>query len=69
MTGTAATEAEEFQKIYNLDVLEIPTNKLSLRDDLADQIYMTEEAKWETVTEKIKELNIKDSYPCRYYYD
>ncbi|GIS29834.1 MAG: hypothetical protein Ct9H90mP2_02170 [Dehalococcoidia bacterium] len=31
MTGTAATEAEEFQKIYNLDVLEIPTNKLSLR--------------------------------------
>ena len=59
MTGTAATEAEEFKKIYNLDVLEIPTNKLSLRDDLADQIYMTEQAKWRAVTEKIKELNIK----------
>ena len=59
MTGTAATEAEEFKKIYNLDVLEIPTNKLSLRDDLADQIYMTEEAKWRAVTEKIKELNFK----------
>ena len=59
MTGTAATEAEEFKKIYNLDVLEIPTNKLSLRDDLADQIYMTEEAKWRAVTEKIKELNLK----------
>ncbi|MBL07038.1 MAG: preprotein translocase subunit SecA [Chloroflexi bacterium] len=59
MTGTAATEAEEFQKIYKLDVLEIPTNKLSLRDDLPDQIYMTEEAKWRAVTEKIKELNSK----------
>ena len=58
MTGTAATEAEEFQKIYNLDVLEIPTNKLSLRDDLADQIYMTEEAKWRAVTEKNKEFTL-----------
>ena len=59
MTGTAATEAEEFQKIYSLEVLEIPTNKESLRDDLPDQIYMTEKAKWKAVTEKIKELNSK----------
>ena len=59
MTGTAATEAEEFQKIYSLEVLEIPTNKESLRDDLPDQIYMTENAKWKAVTEKIKELNSK----------
>jgi len=57
MTGTAATEAEEFQKIYKLDVLEIPTNKNSLRDDLPDQIYMTENAKWKAVSQKIKELN------------
>jgi len=59
MTGTAATEAEEFQKIYSLEVLEIPTNKNSLRDDLPDQIYMTENAKWKAVAEKIKELNSK----------
>ena len=59
MTGTAATEAEEFQKIYSLEVLEIPTNKNSLRDDLPDQIYMTENAKWKAVCEKIKELNSK----------
>jgi len=57
MTGTAATEAEEFQKIYSLEVLEIPTNKESLRNDLPDQIYMTENAKWNAVTEKIKKLN------------
>ena len=59
MTGTAATEAEEFQKIYKLEVLEIPTNKDSLRNDLPDQIYMTEEAKWKAVSDKIKELNSK----------
>ncbi|MDG2101875.1 MAG: preprotein translocase subunit SecA [Dehalococcoidia bacterium] len=59
MTGTAATEAEEFKKIYNLEVLEIPTNKPSMRDDLVDQIYMTEESKWNAVSEKIKSLNEK----------
>ena len=61
MTGTAATEAEEFKKIYELEVLEIPTNKPSLRDDLADQIYMTEEAKWRAVSNKIKDLNHQGS--------
>ena len=61
MTGTAATEAEEFKKIYELEVLEIPTNKPSLRDDLADQIYMTEEAKWRAVSNKIKDLNNQGS--------
>ena len=61
MTGTAATEAEEFKKIYGLEVLEIPTNKPSLRDDLADQIYMTEEAKWRAVSNKIKDLNDQGS--------
>ena len=59
MTGTAATEAEEFKKIYNLEVLEIPTNKPSMRDDLVDQIYMTEESKWNAVSQKIKSLNEK----------
>jgi preprotein translocase subunit SecA len=59
MTGTAATEAEEFKKIYNLEVLEIPTNKPSKRDDLVDQIYMTENSKWNAVSQKIKSLNEK----------
>ena len=62
MTGTAVTEAEEFQKIYKLDVIEIPTNKPSKRADLADQIFMTENAKWNAVANKIEELN-KDRVP------
>ena len=57
MTGTAVTEAEEFQKIYKLDVIEIPTNKPSKRADLPDQIFMTENAKWNAVANKIEELN------------
>ena len=61
MTGTAATEAEELKKIYDLEVLEIPTNKPSLRNDLPDQIYMTEEAKWRAVSNKIKDLNHQGS--------
>jgi len=57
MTGTAATEAEEFHKIYKLDVVEIPTNKPMIRIDQQDQIYKTEEAKFQAIVEKIKSLN------------
>jgi preprotein translocase subunit SecA len=57
MTGTAATEAEEFFKIYQLDVVEIPTNKPMVRDDMRDQIYKTEEAKYDAVIADIKERN------------
>ncbi len=53
MTGTAATEAEEFNKIYDLDVIEIPTNKPMIRDDKQDKIYKTEEAKFNAVVEDI----------------
>ena len=56
MTGTAVTEAEEFHKIYNLEVVEIPTNKPMIRDDYADQIYRTEEAKFRTVANEIESL-------------
>jgi preprotein translocase subunit SecA len=57
MTGTAATEAEEFGKIYELDVVEIPTNKPMVRQDLQDQIYKTEAAKYNAIVEKVKKLN------------
>ena len=56
MTGTAVTEAEEFSKIYGLDVLEIPTNQEDKRIDHQDFIYMTEEAKWKAAAAKIEDL-------------
>jgi len=57
MTGTAATESEEFSKIYNLDVTVIPTNKPLLRKDENDLIYKNEEAKLLAVTKEIKRRN------------
>jgi len=57
MTGTAETEAEEMHKIYNLDVMVIPTNKPMVREDEADLVYMTEEAKFRAVLEEVKELH------------
>ncbi len=57
MTGTAKTEEEEFRNIYNMDVVEIPTNKPILRKDYADVIYKNEEAKFNAVIEEIKEKN------------
>lgn len=55
MTGTALTEAEEFIKIYELDVVVIPTNKPTQRQDMSDLIYRTQEAKYNAVVEEIKE--------------
>ncbi len=57
MTGTAMTEAAEFNKIYNLDVVAIPTNKPSIRKDNADVIYKTEAQKYYSVIEEIVELH------------
>jgi preprotein translocase subunit SecA len=59
MTGTADTEAEEFQKIYKLDVTVIPTNRPLLRPDFPDVIYKTEREKFNAVIEEIKELHAK----------
>ena len=59
MTGTAMTEKEEFQEIYNLDVIEIPTNKPMIRKDNNDIIYKTENAKFKAVIEDIKESHKK----------
>jgi len=56
MTGTAATEAEEFWKIYGLDVVVIPTNKPLIRTNYPDVIYKTEKEKFEAVVREIEEL-------------
>ncbi len=57
MTGTADTEAAEFNKIYNLDVLVVPTNMPMIRVDNSDVIYKTEAEKFNAVIEEIKELH------------
>ncbi len=57
MTGTAATEAEEFYKIYKLDVVVIPTNKPLIRTEYPDQIYKDEKTKFAAVAGEIKQLN------------
>ena len=59
MTGTAVTSAEEFDKVYKLDVIIIPTNKPMIRKDLSDKIYKTEEGKFKAVIEEIKEKHQK----------
>ena len=57
MTGTADTEAAEFKKIYNLDVVVVPSNMPMIREDHSDVIYKTEKEKFNAVIEEIKELN------------
>jgi preprotein translocase subunit SecA len=57
MTGTADTEAEEFQTTYKLEVLVIPTNMPMIRDDYADLIYRTEKEKFDATIEEVRELN------------
>jgi len=56
MTGTAVTEAEEFDKIYKLQVVVIPTHKPMIRDDRPDLIYKTEDAKFNAVADEIQEV-------------
>ena len=59
MTGTALTEEAEFQEIYNLDVVEVPTNKPVARVDMPDSVYKTENGKFLAVIEQIKECHDK----------
>ena len=59
MTGTAMTEAGEFEEIYNLDVVEIPTNKPMIRKDENDVIYKNENAKYRAIVESIKKSHEK----------
>ncbi|MDB4974634.1 MAG: export cytoplasm protein SecA ATPase helicase, partial [Myxococcaceae bacterium] len=59
MTGTADTEASEFQKIYNLDVVVIPTNKVIQRSDSEDLVYKTEREKFKAVVKDIEECRLR----------
>ncbi len=58
MTGTAATSAEEFEKVYNLDVVVIPPNKTMIRQDKADRIYLNEKIKFKALVEEIKKRHV-----------
>ncbi len=57
MTGTALTSAEEFEKVYGLDVIAVPTNKKLIRKALADRIYKTGEVKYKEIAKEIKKRN------------
>jgi preprotein translocase subunit SecA len=59
MTGTAETEAEEFAKIYGLEVVVVPTHVPMIRDDFADLVYASQKAKWESVADEIAEEHEK----------
>lgn len=59
MTGTALTSAEEFAKVYNLEVLPIPPNKVNQRQDLSDKVFVSEKAKFDALVKEIKERNTK----------
>ena len=59
MTGTAVTEAEEFNTIYGLEVIEIPTNKKLIRNDLNDQIFKTPEEKYDAIVSLVKKKKEK----------
>ena len=59
MTGTAQTEAVEFSKIYNLDVVAIPTNKKVARIDENDEVYLNESDKWNAIVKEVKEVHAK----------
>ncbi len=60
MTGTALTEATEFMKIYELPVVQIPTNRPMIRNDRNDQVYKTRDGKWDAVLREIEERNNND---------
>ena len=60
MTGTAMTEADEFREIYGLDVVEIPTNKPVIREDMPDVVYKTEAAKFRAVIDEIVDAHAKN---------
>jgi len=59
MTGTALTEAEEFMDIYNLDVVEVPTNRPMIRDDQDDEVYRTAAEKYRAIITLIEECKMK----------
>ena len=67
MTGTAMTEANEFEEIYNLDVVAIPTNKPVIREDQNDVIYKNESAKFNAIVKSVKEAHAKRTTCINWY--
>ena len=61
MTGTAKTEEEEFVEIYNMSVIEVPTNKPVIRNDAKDYFFVTAEQKYDALLKDIKERHEKGS--------
>jgi preprotein translocase subunit SecA len=59
MTGTAYTEAYEFQQIYNLEVVVMPTNKTMMRKDEADLVYLTQEDKYQAIIEDVRDCSVR----------
>ncbi|MYL33956.1 accessory Sec system translocase SecA2 [Pontibacillus yanchengensis] len=59
MTGTAKTEEKEFQHTYNMDVIQIPTNKPRIREDFEDSIYLTKDQKYKAMLQEVKERHEK----------
>ena len=59
MTGTADTEAEEFQQIYNLEVVAIPTHKKMIRNDHVDLVYLTMKEKYRAIVDEVKKIHDK----------
>ena len=59
MTGTADTESQEFQEIYDLEVIIVPTNKKMVRNDFGDLVYLTMKEKYDAIIEDVKECNTK----------
>lgn len=59
MTGTAVTSAEEFHKVYKLEVVVIPTNRPMIREDFPDSVYKTENGKFQAIVKDVKERNQK----------
>ena len=61
MTGTATTEKEEFARIYNLEVVSVPTHRPMIREDFPDQVYKSEDAKYKAAVEEIIALNAQET--------
>lgn len=59
MTGTAKTEEEEMQQLYGMDVIQIPPNRLRIREDHEDVVFSTVDQKYRAVAEKVKTLHKK----------
>ena len=57
MTGTAQTSAEEFHRVYDLEVVSVPTHRPLARKDMSDAVYKDKQAKWKAIVKKVQELN------------